>query len=67
MHNHQWGHIRCLIKLKDIMLVKLRSTRFGRDSNPSSDLAGSLKLIDDSGMRYKLRSLGTGIERESDE
>lgn len=49
------------------MLVELSINPLGRGAHISSDLAAILKLIDDSGLRYVLTPLGTGIEGEWEE
>lgn len=49
------------------MLVELSVNPLGRGTHLSNDLAEILKLVDDSGLPYKLTPLGTCIEGDWDE
>jgi uncharacterized protein (TIGR00106 family) len=49
------------------MLIELSVNPLGRGTHLSQDLAEILKLVDDSGIPYKLTPLGTCIEGEWDE
>ncbi len=49
------------------MLVELSISPLGRGTHISGDLAEILKVIDDSGLRYKLTPSGTCIEGNWDE
>jgi uncharacterized protein (TIGR00106 family) len=49
------------------MLIELSVNPLGRGTHLSNDLAEILKLVDDSGIPYKLTPLGTCIEGEWDE
>jgi uncharacterized protein (TIGR00106 family) len=49
------------------MLAELSMTLLGRGTHLSGDLGRILKIIDESGIRYKLTPLGTCIEGEWDE
>lgn len=49
------------------MLIELTVTPLGRGIHLSEDIAGILKIVDDSGMRYALTPFGTCIEGEWDD
>jgi uncharacterized protein (TIGR00106 family) len=49
------------------MLVELNITPLGQGAHLSNDLGEILKIIDDSGVRYRLTPSGTCIEGEWDE
>jgi len=49
------------------MLVELSIDPLGRGTHLSHDLAGILKIVDNSGLRYCLTPFGTCIEGEWDE
>ena len=49
------------------MLAELSMTLLGRGTHLSGDLGRILKIIDESGIRYKLTPSGTCIEGEWDE
>jgi len=49
------------------MIIELSIVPLGRGPSLSSDLAGILTLIDESGLPYKLTPMGTCIEGEWDQ
>jgi uncharacterized protein (TIGR00106 family) len=49
------------------MLAELSINPLGRGTHLSRDLAGVLKIVDESGLRYCLTPFGTCIEGEWDE
>jgi uncharacterized protein YqgV (UPF0045/DUF77 family) len=49
------------------MLAELSMTLLGRGTQLSGDLGRILKIIDESGIRYKLTPSGTCLEGEWDE
>jgi uncharacterized protein (TIGR00106 family) len=49
------------------MLAELSINLLGRGTHLSRDLAGILKIVDESGLRYCLTPFGTCIEGEWDE
>jgi uncharacterized protein (TIGR00106 family) len=56
-----------LIRRRKVMLAELSITLLGRGTHLSYDLGRILKIIDESGIRYRLTPSGTCLEGEWDE